>query len=98
MTQSERLHRLLHERMEDHFELWDLLEQVKIGGFEPRRLLSALPGEPHHICGIVPPMLPRLGHGSTLTIDIALDVGYSDLTTFYAHFKSRFGDAPKQVA
>jgi hypothetical protein len=68
MTQSERLHRLLHERMEDQFELWDLLEQVKIGGFEPRRLLSALPGEPHHICGIVPPMLPRLGHGSTLTI------------------------------
>jgi AraC-like DNA-binding protein len=30
--------------------------------------------------------------------DIALDVGYSDLTTFYAHFKSRFGDTPKQVA
>ena len=30
--------------------------------------------------------------------DIALDVGYSDLTTFYTHFKSRFGDTPKQVA
>jgi AraC-like DNA-binding protein len=27
--------------------------------------------------------------------DIALDVGYSDLTTFYTHFKSRFGDTPK---
>jgi AraC-like DNA-binding protein len=30
--------------------------------------------------------------------DIAFDVGYSDLTTFYTHFKSRFGDTPKQVA
>jgi AraC-like DNA-binding protein len=27
--------------------------------------------------------------------DIALDVGYSDLSTFYTHFKSRFGDTPK---
>jgi AraC-like DNA-binding protein len=30
--------------------------------------------------------------------DIALDVGYSDLSTFYTHFKSRFGDPPKGVA
>lgn len=30
--------------------------------------------------------------------DIAFDVGYSDLTTFYTHFKSRFGDTPKRVA
>jgi AraC-like DNA-binding protein len=30
--------------------------------------------------------------------DIALDVGYSDLSTFYTHFKSRFGDTPKGVA
>jgi AraC-like DNA-binding protein len=29
--------------------------------------------------------------------NIALDVGYSDLTTFYTHFKSRFGDTPKGV-
>ncbi|HEX3337540.1 MAG TPA: helix-turn-helix domain-containing protein [Pseudolabrys sp.] len=27
--------------------------------------------------------------------DIAFDVGYSDLTNFYRHFKSRFGDTPK---
>jgi AraC-like DNA-binding protein len=30
--------------------------------------------------------------------DIAFDVGYSDLTNFYRHFKSRFGDSPKGVA
>lgn len=29
--------------------------------------------------------------------DIAFDVGYSDLTNFYRHFKSRFGDTPKAV-
>jgi AraC-like DNA-binding protein len=27
--------------------------------------------------------------------DIAFDVGYSDVTYFYRHFKSRFGDTPK---
>ncbi len=30
--------------------------------------------------------------------DIAFEVGYSDLTNFYRHFKSRFGDTPKGVA
>jgi AraC-like DNA-binding protein len=30
--------------------------------------------------------------------DIAFDVGYSDLTNFYRHFRSRFGDTPKGVA
>jgi AraC-like DNA-binding protein len=29
--------------------------------------------------------------------DVAFDVGYSDLTNFYRHFKSRFGDTPKRV-
>ena len=29
--------------------------------------------------------------------DIAFDVGYSDLTNFYKHFRSRFGDTPKGV-
>ena len=30
--------------------------------------------------------------------DVAFDVGYSDLTNFYRHFRSRFGDTPKGVA
>ena len=30
--------------------------------------------------------------------DIAFDVGYSDVTYFYRHFRSRFGDTPKGVA
>jgi len=30
--------------------------------------------------------------------DIAFDVGYSDLTNFYRHFRSRFGDTPKRFA
>ena len=29
--------------------------------------------------------------------DIAFEVGYSDLTNFYKHFRSRFGDTPKGV-
>lgn len=30
--------------------------------------------------------------------DIAFDVGYSDLTNFYRHFRLRFGDTPRGVA
>jgi AraC-like DNA-binding protein len=30
--------------------------------------------------------------------DIAFDVGYSDVTYFHRHFRSRFGDTPKGVA
>jgi AraC-like DNA-binding protein len=30
--------------------------------------------------------------------DIAFAVGYSDLTNFYRHFRSRFGDTPKGIA
>jgi AraC-like DNA-binding protein len=30
--------------------------------------------------------------------DIAFQVGYTDLTNFYRHFRSRFGDTPKGVA
>ena len=59
LTQSEHLRRLLDDRMEDQCELWDLVEGLKTSGFSPEKLLSALPGEPHHICWIVPPMLPR---------------------------------------
>jgi AraC-like DNA-binding protein len=34
----------------------------------------------------------------TRVSDIAFEVGYSDLTNFYRHFRSRFGDTPKGVA
>jgi AraC-like DNA-binding protein len=36
--------------------------------------------------------------GNKRVSDIAFDVGYSDLSNFYRHFKSRFGDTPKGVA
>jgi sulfite reductase alpha subunit-like flavoprotein len=60
LTHNEHLRRLMDERMEDQWEMWDLLEKLKTAGFEPERLLAALPGEPHHITRIVPPMMPRL--------------------------------------
>ncbi len=36
--------------------------------------------------------------GDKRVSDIAFDVGYSDLTNFYRHFRSRFGDTPTGVA
>lgn len=103
LTHSERLHRLLHERMEDQLELWDLLEQLKLGGFQPTRLLSALPGEPHHICRVVPPMAPRLYSISSAPLsaqavadEIELTVGpmaYESLTAHEGRPERRLGTA-----
>ena len=42
-------------------------------------------------------LLSTMGADKRVT-DIAFDVGYSDVTHFYRHFRSRFGDTPKGVA
>ena len=42
-------------------------------------------------------LLSTMGADQRVT-DIAFAVGYSDVTYFYRHFRSRFGDTPKGVA
>lgn len=42
-------------------------------------------------------LLATSGDGKRVS-DIAFDVGYSDLTNFYRHFRARFGETPKGVA
>jgi sulfite reductase (NADPH) flavoprotein alpha-component len=54
------LREIVRVRAEDQWELWDILELLALGGFDPRTLWRALPGERHHICNIVPPEQPRM--------------------------------------
>ena len=42
-------------------------------------------------------LLATIGDNKRVS-DIALDVGYADLTKFHKHFRLRFGDTPKGVA
>ncbi|WP_245323572.1 cytochrome b5 domain-containing protein [Bradyrhizobium shewense] len=88
LTHSEHLRRLIDDRMEDQWELWELLEKLKTGGFEAERLLAALPGEPHHICQIVPPMAPRLYSISSAPVDRTAPVEEIELTVGHLTYQS----------
>ena len=55
-----KLRGIIEARAEDQWELWDVLELLDRGGFDPRALWRAHPGEGHHICRIVPPEQPRM--------------------------------------
>jgi len=60
LTASNFLKKILNERAEDQWELWDLLEELRKGGYDTRRFWKAGPGEAESICRIVPPEAFRL--------------------------------------
>lgn len=55
LSHNETLWRILEARAEDQWELWDLLALLAAGGFQPRRLWQAEPGDVEHICRLIPP-------------------------------------------
>ena len=57
---SGALKRIVDARMEDQWELWDLLGLLQTGGFDVTRLWTAPPSDPDSICRIVLPEEPRL--------------------------------------
>jgi sulfite reductase alpha subunit-like flavoprotein len=57
---NETLKRVLSARMEDQWELWDLLNILYVGRFDVRRFWKAKPWEAESICRIVPPEVFRL--------------------------------------
>jgi sulfite reductase alpha subunit-like flavoprotein/predicted heme/steroid binding protein len=57
---NETLKRVLSARMEDQWELWDVLNILYVGRFDVRRLWKAKPWEAESICRIVPPEVFRL--------------------------------------
>ncbi|MBN9386705.1 MAG: hypothetical protein J0I20_01530 [Chloroflexi bacterium] len=55
LTASNYLGKIINERAEDQWELWDLLEKLREGGYNTTRLWKAGPGEMESICRVVPP-------------------------------------------
>lgn len=54
------LRRIVEARAAEQWELWALLELLATGGFDPRTLWHAHPGDVQSIGWIVPPLQPRL--------------------------------------
>lgn len=60
ITASSRLRAIIAARAEDQWELWDLLQVLAEGGYDPRRLWKAEPWDRESICRIVRPPAFRL--------------------------------------
>ncbi|MEU0558067.1 FHA domain-containing protein [Dactylosporangium sp. NPDC006015] len=52
--------RIVDARMEDQWELWDVLNLLHAGGWDVTRLWKADPGEPDAFCAVIPPEPLRL--------------------------------------
>lgn len=88
LSRSEALRAIIEARTEDQWELWDLVERLRGGGFAPARLIEALPGEPHHICQVVPPLAHRLYSISSAPADPALPADEIELTVGELNYES----------
>lgn len=60
LTASSFLKEILNVRVEEQWELWDLLEKVRQGGFDTRRFWRAGAGDPESICRLILPEAFRL--------------------------------------
>lgn len=99
-TGSGALARVVSARMEDQWELWDLLELVRDAGFDVTRLWSADPGAAMSICRIVPPEVFRLysiasaADGPAESIDLVVGgLTYTSPRTTYSYERRRTGSA-----
>jgi sulfite reductase (NADPH) flavoprotein alpha-component len=78
VSHNETLGRIIESRMEDQWELWDLIELLTEGGFDPKRLWKAHPGEQESITRIVPPESFRMYSVSSVMDEDGLN-GASEL-------------------
>jgi sulfite reductase alpha subunit-like flavoprotein len=107
-TAAGALKRIVDARMEDQWELWDLLDILRSGGYDVTRLWSAGPSDAESICRVVPPEVFRLysiasamsnptGAGPTKGAEkVSLVVGgltYTTPRTSYSYEQARTGTA-----
>ncbi len=60
ISASSSLQRIIDARMEDQWELWDLLNLLYAGGYDVTHLWKAGPWDAESICRVVPPEVFRL--------------------------------------
>jgi sulfite reductase alpha subunit-like flavoprotein len=106
ITASEPLNNILHARMEDQWEVWDILNILYAGGFDTRRLWKAEPWDKESICRIIPPETFRLysiassmepnSDQQTLRLTVS-GLEYESADSPYSIAEPRFGTASNFV-
>jgi len=103
ISASSALKRIIDARMEDQWELWDILNLLYAGGYDVTHLWKAGPWDPESICRVVPPEVFRL-YSIASAMDASavgaeklnLIVGgldYQSPHTPYSYIQSRAGTA-----
>src|SRR5262249_61469097 len=90
-------------RMEDQWELWDVLNLLYAGGYDVTRLWKADPGEDDAFCAVIPPEPFRLysiasapppGQPATTLRLVVAGLGYASAQTPWSYPRERQGPAP----
>ncbi|GAB3842014.1 hypothetical protein GCM10027610_052080 [Dactylosporangium cerinum] len=94
--------RIVDARMEEQWELWDVLNLLHAGGWDVTRLWKADPGEPEAFCAVIPPEPFRLysiasaappgGPVTTLQLVVA-GLEYTSARTPWSYPRGRRGAA-----
>jgi AraC-like DNA-binding protein len=95
------LEAMSHHYNDPNFSTADLAEQLEISLRQLQRAFMLVAETPHSRLQRMRienahAALLRLGDQQTIT-SVAFEHGFSDLSTFYRHFKSQFGITPKQL-
>ncbi|MEV6930966.1 FHA domain-containing protein [Dactylosporangium sp. NPDC051485] len=94
--------RIVDARMEDQWELWDVLNLLHAGGYDVTRLWKADPGEPDAFCAVVPPEPFRLysiasapppGEAATALQLVVAGLDYTSARTPWSYPRARRGTA-----
>jgi len=98
VSHNETLGKIIESRMEDQWELWDLIYLLSEGSFDPTRLWKAHPGEKDSITRIVPHESFRMYSVSSVMeadgIDGAVEL---HLTVGRLRYQSDASDVSKQA-
>ncbi|HEX5473726.1 MAG TPA: cytochrome b5 domain-containing protein [Vicinamibacterales bacterium] len=93
ITASSRLRAIIAARAEDQWELWDLLQLLAEGGYDPRRLWKAEPWDRESICRIVRPPTFRL-YSIACAMDDSAAASASDIHLSAGELTYRTQDSP----
>ncbi len=93
--------RVVDARMEDQWELWDVLNLLYAGGYDVTRLWKADPGEDDAFCAVIPPEPFRLysiasaaapGQPATALRLVVAGLGYSSAQTPWSYPRRTAGN------
>lgn len=98
LSKNERLQHIIDAWALDQWELWDLLDMLKEGGFNPKRLWKAVTGDYEHICRVVPPERWRIySISSVMENPTAHSASEIHLTVSGLHYQTQASDLSNEA-